>query len=175
MIWRDDDYTKCVSLRRRTSRCLYSRFFLCSLRRSLPGLPPVSAGVLEAELGRELVRLLRAAGAVHVGDRLRLDFEKKSVIRIGKLHCLKAMCYFHLLRLHLVQERGEDPPGLPELVRADKVHLGAQEHVKDQALIGVGKARALQEGKFKYLICACKKNYVRNYVKCRIGRNSFLQ
>ncbi len=56
-----------------------------------------------------------------------------------------------------MQERGEDPPGLPELVRADKVHLGAQEHVKDQALIGVGKARALQEGKFKYLICACKK------------------
>ena len=39
------------------------------------------------------------------------------------------------LLLYSVQEWGEDPPGLGQLVAPHEVHLASHEHVQDQALV----------------------------------------
>ena len=88
------------------------------------GRPPplVAAGVDEVVLGRKLVGLAGASGPVDVRD--------------GRRPVL----------LDVVQERGEDPPGLRQLVGPDEVHLGADEHVEDEPLVGVGHPRVLVPG-----------------------------
>ena len=42
------------------------------------------------------------------------------------------------LTLNSVQQWGEDPPGLSQLITPHKVHLGSNKDIQDQALIGLG-------------------------------------
>ena len=85
-------------------------------------MPAIASGVDEIVFEVHLVGLLRPAASVEVGDGL------------------------DLLPFDLVQQRSEDPPGLGQLVGADKVHLRSDEHVQDQTLVGVRQPCLLVPG-----------------------------
>lgn len=88
-----------------------------------PRAPPVTPGVLEPILSEELVRLFGPARSMDV------------VGGLGRLALLNVM-----------QQWGEDPPGLGELVGPHEVHLGAHKRVQDETLVSVWESRVLVLG-----------------------------